>query len=161
MTLPETIREKHLNTEASIRSLGILYYLAAIFVSFQAVTLITLPDKSQQQLAMTALMVGIVGLNVATGVGLRRLRRWAQIAAGIMSAISMMNFPIGTIIGALILFVLFSPKGRFVFTAEYKQVIAATPHMKYRTAKWVWIALVVFLLLMVLLAVTAFAQGRR
>ena len=47
----------------------------------------------------------------------------------------------GTLIGFYMLYLLLSKKGTMVFSPEYKEIIAQTPHMKYKTSPVVWIAL--------------------
>ena len=58
------------------------------------------------------------------------------------------------IIPAYILYLLLSSKGAMVFSTEYKEIIARTPHVKYRTSCIVWGALIV-LGVVILLAVVA------
>jgi hypothetical protein len=60
--------------------------------------------------------------------------------------------PIGTLINAYILYLVFSRKGRTILSEDYQQVIAATPHIKYKTSIIVWI----FLGLLVALLAIAF-----
>ena len=86
------------------------------------------------------LIVGI--LQFVVGFEIRKLKSWARIAAGIMSGIGLLGFPVGTVINAYILFLLFGKKGQMVFSTDYKEIMAATPHIKYKTSKWVWIILI-------------------
>ena len=75
-TQDEFVRREYLNTEASFKSIGILYYLGA--VALIAIGVIALPSKVpginvyDMLLGMIFLLVG-VGMGVAA-YGLRRLR---------------------------------------------------------------------------------------
>lgn len=53
--------------------------------------------------------------NVAVGWGLLALQNWARWAAIILSVLRLPNFPIGTVIGGLIIYYLFQDEARAVF----------------------------------------------
>jgi len=53
----------------------------------------------------------------------------------------LIGFPIGTLIHGYILYLYWGTKGRKVFSPEYKQIIAGTPHVKYKTSIIIWILL--------------------
>ena len=65
-----------------------------------------------------------------------------------LSAIGLIGFPVGTLINAYVLYLLLSKKGRTIFTPAYLDVIAATPHVKYRTSIIVWIFLALIVVVM-------------
>lgn len=94
------------------------------------------------------------------GYGLRRLRKWARIPTGILSGLGLLAFPIGTLINAYILYLLFCQKGKMVFSDEYRAVIEQTPHIKYRTSIIVWIVLGLLLLLIAFAIFGAFVVRR-
>ena len=75
------------------------------------------------------------------------MKKWARIPTGILSGIGLLAFPIGTLINAYVLYLIFSAKGKMVFSDEYRAVIEQTPHIKYRTSIIVWIVLGLLLLL--------------
>ena len=77
----------------------------------------------------------------------------------ILAGIGLIGFPIGTLISAYILYLLGSQKGVQVFSDEYAEVIAATPHIKYRSSKLV-IVLVVLLVALVVIGVVAGLMSR-
>ena len=54
-------------------------------------------------------------LNVAVGWGLLRMQNWARWAAIILSVLRLPNFPIGTIIGGLIIYYLVQDKAKALF----------------------------------------------
>lgn len=161
----EDIRNEHIKHEASIKSIGILYGLGAVAMLVMGVvfmfsllgTASRAPSGQSEPaflLGFGAIFVVLGGLQLAVAIGLRRLKPWARVVAGIFSGIGLMGFPLGTLINGYILYLLFSQKGKMVFSEEYQDVIAQTPHIKYRTSVLVWIflGLVVFLLLFGLLA---------
>jgi len=159
----ETIRQAHIKTEASIKSVGILYWLAALAVVIASIPIITAAighnDMTPLHLATGIGLLSLGILQLILGFEIRRLKGWARIAVGILSGIGLLGFPVGTIINAYILFLLFGKKGRMVFSAPYKEIIAATPHIKYKTSKWVWIILIVVVL--VIVGVIAFSNFSR
>jgi len=146
----EAIRQAHIKTEASIKSVGILYWLAAIAVVIASIPIITAAiDHSDMTVLQLATGVGLLALGILqfiVGFEIRRLKGWARIAVAILSGIGLLGFPIGTLINAYILFLFFGKKGRMIFSPPYKEIIAATPHVKYKTSKWVWIILIVVVL---------------
>src|SRR5262249_11951409 len=103
-----------------------------------------------------AVYLGFFLINLALGIGLTRLRPWARWAeaalVGLYLALNAVTtfgalFMVGpaagpvlfgaaitwTILGA-ILWLLLSRKGAVVFSPEYQDVIARTPHIKYKTS---------------------------
>lgn len=145
----EEMRKAHISHEASIKSVGMLYYLGGAALFFLGLGQIAMGITAKD--AVVGLVLGSVFLvlsvgQILTGTGLRRLRRWARIPTGILSGIGLLGFPIGTIINAYILHLIFSKKGTTVFSDEYQEVIGQTPHIKYRTSIVVWIVLGILLL---------------
>ena len=65
----------------------------------------------------------------------------------------------GLIVG-YILYLLLSPKGSVVFSPAYKEIIAQTPHIKYRTSLILKIVLVLFVSLIGLAIVGAIISTR-
>lgn len=161
----EDIRNEHIKHEASVKSIGILYGLGAVAMLVMGVvfafSLLGSVSRAPSGQGEPAFLVGfgvvfvvLGGLQLAVAIGLRRLKPWARIVAGIFSGIGLLGFPLGTLINGYILYLLFSQKGKMVFSEEYQEVIAQTPHIKYRTSivVWIFLGLVVFLLLFGLLA---------
>lgn len=146
----EAIRKEYINHEASVRSVGILYYLGAISLLFVGIFQLFAPSESADSLgfllAMSAVLVGLGVLYYWIGSGLRNLRNNVRSIAGVFAVLGLLGFPMGTLINAYILYLLFSKKGKMVFSEEYRAVIDATPHVKYKTSIVVWILLVLLLL---------------
>lgn len=60
-------------------------------------------------------VVLIGAAHAVVGWGLWQMRPWARIGAIVLAVLSLFNVPIGTAIGALILWYLFQPEGREAF----------------------------------------------
>jgi len=147
-TAVEEMRKEYLKHEASVRSIGVLYYLGGAGLLLLGIVSVTSFIGRSQDGAETVVGIFIAALFLIFGVGqlwvgtgLRRLKRWARIPTGILSGFGLLGFPLGTIINAYILYLVFSQKGQTVFSDEYRAVIDQTPHIKYRTSILVWILL--------------------
>jgi hypothetical protein len=163
-TAAEAMRRQYLSHEASVKSIGSLYFLGAIFLIPIGLFLVggTIfgafagePDFPATVMIVVGFMYFAIGsLQAVTAIGLRRLQPWARIVAAILSAFGLLAIPIGTLIAAYFLYLLLSEKGSVVFSEEYKQVIAETPHIKYRTSiiVVVLLGLLLFLLFMGIMA---------
>jgi hypothetical protein len=151
----ETIRKEHMSTEASIKAVGTLYLLVGFLAllafggALIAMAISRGVGSSIGFLPSAAAMACIGALYGATGFSLRKLKPWARIVATIVSVIGLIGFPIGTLISGYILYLLWSKKGRTVFTPGYQDVITATPYIKYKTSLLVWIILGILILLVV------------
>lgn len=157
----EAIRQEYIKHEASLKSVGLLYFLGAFFVLLAGLMgLVGALDAGSGQgaegagflIGYTVAMLVISGLMFAVAFGFRKLKPWVKIPGTIVACLGLLNFPIGTLINAYILFLIWSRKGRFVLTPEYQEVIEATPHIKYKTSIVVWI----FLGILIVLLLTAF-----
>jgi hypothetical protein len=151
----ELTRRDHLHTEVSIQAVGRLYLLGCVlillaFVSIFIASMAEIRDGSISLISLLPAALWALGLCTAygaAGFGLRKFKPWARIVATIIAAIGLIGFPIGTIIGGYILYLMWNKKGRTIFTAAYLDVIAATPHIKYKTSIAIWIILGIILLL--------------
>lgn len=157
----EELRKTHIKHEASVKSIGILYYLGAIAV-FVAGIAAAIPGATKatgpEAIFVAVFLFVLSAVQILVGTGLRRLRRWARIPTGILAGVGLLGFPIGTLINGYILYLVFSKKGAMVFSDEYQAAIAQTPHIKYRTSKLVWILLGLVLLLIVIGIVAAVSR---
>ena len=158
----EAIRNEYLSHEASVKSVGLLYMIGGVIVLIGSMGILLLVKdiprgRAQLNSGIIVLMPVLGGIQIFTAVGLRRLRAWARIPSGILSAIGLIGFPIGTLINGYILYLLFSPKGAMVFSDEYHEVMAQTPHIKYKTSIVVWIFLVLLLTIIAFGVIAAFA----
>ena len=140
----EHIRNEHLKHEASLKSVGVLYFLSATFLLLGCfgMAISAANDSEPMQAALLAFVLfGFAAVLIWAGIGLRRLKPWARIPVGVISGLGLLGFPVGTLINAYVLFLLFSTKGRMVFSPEYHRVMQETPHIKYPTSIVLWILL--------------------
>jgi hypothetical protein len=155
-TAMEQVRRKYLNHQASVQSVGWLYWIGSVVIYILAFSIVFGPSLGRGsdfsfRLIMGAVYFGFATLSLWLGYGFRKLDRRARIPAGIFSALGLLSFPIGTIINGYILYLIFSAKGSMVFSPEYKELIRQTPHIRYRTS------IIVRILLVLVLALFAFA----
>jgi hypothetical protein len=155
-TAAEELRKTHIKHEASIQSVGLLYFLGGALAGIAGVMMlfVTVSGSSPDVWQTGVIGVGVLGIavvQVATGVGLRRLKRWARVPSVLLSGIGLLVFPLGTLINAWILYLVLCRKGSKVFSDDYQRIIAATPHIKYRTSIIVWIFLAILVLLLALI----------
>lgn len=158
----EEMRNRYLKHEASVRSVGSLYYLGGGMLIM--VALGSLLGASSGRDTAVSVIVGVIFLvfgttQIWTAYGLRRLQSWARVPVGIMSGLGLLGFPLGTLINGYILYLVFSEKGGVVFSPDYRAVIAQTPHIKYKMSALVWI-LVGIIVLVLIGALVAVIGGR-
>ena len=152
----EIIRNQFLRHEHNIKSIGSLFLLGSIFSGFMLASFAGQFAFGDMSTIGMSLVIGVMIVaavfagQLSAGLGLRRLAPWSRIPGAISSTIMMIGVPIGTILGVVFLYLLFSKKSKYVFSAEYKDIIAATPHVKLKTSR---IMIVLLLALIALLAV--------
>jgi hypothetical protein len=150
-TAAEEMRNQYLKHEASVKSIGVLYYLGGagfLLVGIGATLSRGTRSPGLEGLFLSAVCLLLGAGQIWVGSGLRRLRKWARLPTGILSGLGLLGFPIGTLINGYILYLIFSQKGSTVFSDEYQAVIEQTPHIKYRTSVIIWIFLGLVLLLL-------------
>ncbi|MGB0370854.1 MAG: DUF4339 domain-containing protein [Opitutales bacterium] len=146
------IRMEHLKHEASLKSVGILFFLGSGLMIFGGVMQILAAVGSGDP-EMVAAIGGAAAVSIVLGLlfflvayGYRKLKPWIRIPGGILAGIGLLGFPLGTLLNGYILYLLFSKKGKMVFSKEYAEIIQATPDIKYRTSL---ISLVVIIILVI------------
>jgi len=146
----DEIRKQYLKHEASVKSIGFLYFLGGtgLFIVGTAGIIASSVRSSGSEMVTCVILFGLGIGQFCVGCGLRRLKRWARVPSGILSGLGLLAIPIGTLINAYILYLIFSTKGKMVFSDEYHDIIKQTPHIKYRTSIVIWIVLGLFLVLM-------------
>lgn len=156
----EEIRRNHIEHEASVKSVGLLYWLGGAFLLLAAIVQLIDLNKSGVPLGigLSVFFLLLASLQFWIGSGLRKLKGWSRIPAGIMAGIGLLGFPVGTLVNGYILYLLCGKKGSVVFSPSYAEVIQETPNVKYKTSKVVWIVLFVFVLLVVGLITWAATQ---
>jgi hypothetical protein len=151
----KNIRKEHLSHEATIKGVGFLCYIAACFFLLGAIG--GLLDDGEPIIKRAGLSIILVLLSYVyfqLGRWFKALNLKAKTPGTIFAVLGLLAFPLGTLINGYILYLLNSKKGIVVFSDEYKQVIAATPEIKYKTPAAVW------LLLGVIVVVVAFGVLR-
>ncbi len=148
-----SIREAHIKHEASVKSIGVLYYFGGASMLLAAAGMLLVSSETDSalgdleavgvRLGVFCLIFGVASLIV--GRGLRTLSKWVRIPVGILSGLGLLSIPVGTIINGYILYLVFSAKGKTVLSDDYKPIIMLTPEIKYKTPKWVWV--LVFILI--------------
>lgn len=166
----EAIRQLHIKHEASLRSVGILCYIGGAFTLLgglmMVLTLAGSPAGSGVSGEGSGFILGLAIFYGLFGVGLfvlargyRQLKPWVRIPGTIVSCLGLLSIPIGTLINGYILYLLWSQKGKVVLSSEYAQIIAATPHSKYKTSPLVWIVLALLIIGLVAAVFWAAASG--
>lgn len=136
------IRRAHLRHEAGLRSLGSLWMFGGLVLLVGSVGLLFSADLPAAVPAVS-LVLGVAFLVCALDV--RRLSPRARVTGSILAAFSLINIPVGTLIGLYALYLFHSEKGRVVLDVDYARIRELTPDVKYRTSVLVWIALAVLL----------------
>jgi hypothetical protein len=160
----DAVRTLHLAHEGSVQSVGLLYVIGGTGgLLLGGILLIgTRTDSGPDRMPMFvvgSLLIALSVLQLFTARGLRRLQPWARIPAGVISGIGLLAIPLGTIINGYILYLLFSSRGRLVFSDHYKTIMQQTPHIRHRTSIVVWILLILLLSLFVIGATAALLSG--
>ena len=172
----EAIRRDHIKHEASVKGLGSLYFIGSVFLVLGGATALVgaISDKAGSD-GTAGTGAGMMGLLIVLGIlgfwvghGIRKLNPGARIVAGVLTGLnlvlSLFALPasvVALLINTYILNLLFSKKGAMVFSAPYKDIIAATPHIKYKTSLAVWIILGIFVLVIVGGAIALFFSSSR
>lgn len=138
----EADRSLHLKHEASIGSAGWLFVLGGAALMLVALAMMLTLGTTQSRIrdVVMVLLLGAIGaLQLVTGLALRKLKIWSRGVATVYCVLGLLAIPVGTLINGFILYLFFCAKGKRVFAPDYQEVIAATPHLKYKTSLLVWI----------------------
>lgn len=81
---------------------------------------IALPIIGLTGTALSAFLLVVSLPGLAAGIGLLTYKPWARILTIVLSVLNILNFPIGTLIGAYGLYVLLSQEGARLFAAAPK-----------------------------------------
>lgn len=156
------MREEYLGHEASLRGMALLFYLSGIFILFMGIAVV-LPvfveggDSLPIGIGIALLFVLLGVGSIYVGYGIRQLRKGVVVPACILSAIGMLNIPVGTLLNGYMLYLLLSAKGKVVFSERYAEVRGLTPEIRPRTSIVVWVVL--GLLVLVILGAVIGAMG--
>ena len=76
----------------------------------------------------------------------------------VLAVLGLIQIPIGTIINGYVLYLMFSDKGKVVFSPEYQEIREATPEVKYKTSMIVWVFLAILVVLLGVALAFAFVE---
>lgn len=165
------LRQAYLNHEAGVRSIGTLYYIGAFFILLSAGAAfagklgdgrVPLPPAGSMAFnVMIAVFAIMAGLSIWIGRLYRTLSPSVRIPGTILAVLGLISFPIGTAINAYVLYLIHSAKGKFVFSDEYQEVVAATPQIKYKTSILVKILVGILLAFFLLAIVGGVIEGMK
>jgi hypothetical protein len=168
----EQVRKEYLSHEASTQSVGLLYLLGGGILGLTGsgvlmsglIVLVGGQSKGMDFFAgafFALFLLAWSALQIWLGRGLRQLRRNVRIGVTLFSVLGLLGFPLGTLINGYILYLLHSEKGKVVFSEAYRQVITATPQIRYRTSPVVWLVFAALVLVaMGLVGVAVFRMSR-
>lgn len=156
----EAVRRAHLKHEASIESVGVLYYLGGALSALAAVLASVPASAREASAALGLVLAALAAAYLVVGWGVRRLKPWSRIGASVIAVPGLLGFPIGTLISAYILYLMLSKKGRTVYSPAYQAVIAATPQIRYRSTVLIWIFIVLILLTIIAIGLPAVLSNR-
>lgn len=159
------VRRQYLSHEASVRSIGVLYYVGSVLLLTAGAVMLYFaiaadglsPEERAPDFGLGIAYLVFATLQGAAGYGLRRLRRWAKPIAVVFSIIGLLAVPLGTIISGYILYLLLSRKGSVVFSDHYQHVIAKTPEIRYKSSLLVLVLLAVLITVAIVSIIAAFA----
>lgn len=152
----EKLRRDHLKHEASIQGVGCLWIMGGAFMMlslvFTAWVVFTMPgsdelDKAGLFAGLYPFILAAIGgaISLVVGIGLRKLRPWSRVPGIVLATIGLLAFPVGTLINGYVLYLLVNEKGGRILSRHYQNVLAATPHIRYKTPIAIWIVLALFL----------------
>ena len=165
-TPEEAIRHEYLKREHSIKSIGSLFVVFSLVLGVAVISLagplissFQRGANSSRGLAVAIATLVLLGFLITgqllVGIGIRRLKPWSRIPAIVISVLWMFHFPIGTVLNVIFLVTLLGKRNRFVFTPEYRRIIEATPHIKYRSSILLWAVLIIFGALLLAIGLSA------
>lgn len=156
----EETRQRLIRHEIQLKSIGSLYVLST-FVLLVAAVAMAMPlfpgaaasaDADTTAALATGLFLGIFALaTMALAVGYRGLYPWVKYPGTLMAVIGLLGIPVGTIINAYILYLVWCQDGREVLDDGYRAIIAATPQVKYQRTLGDKIALAIVVLLVLVM----------
>ena len=153
----EADRRAHLSVEQGLKSIGSLYVLtgglACLGLVLTVVMGVIAALDSTENLGVFALSILVWGFigppSVWIGLSLRRRNPAVRIVASILAGLSLLSFPMGTLVGGYTLWLMWSAKGKRVFAPDYQSIVDATPHIVYKSSRLAWGAALLLLLVSV------------
>lgn len=155
-------RQAHVKHEGAIKATGQLYYLMALGLILAAFSGVFIRQwrgvlSWSDTLWVAGVFSGLAVGYAVVGHGLRMLAKWAPFGAGglallclasviinpavqhpVVFSVAVIRFfamPIGIVITLYAAYLALFAKGKVVFSADYRQVIADTPQVQYAFTK--------------------------
>lgn len=148
--------------ERNVRALSLWFWMLGIGSAVAAVSALTKVDRGLANGAslgfLQIVLLLIIPWSALFLVGawhLPRFTKTGQVLGAVGSALGMVSFPLGTLIGVFALWVLLGKRGQAVFTQEYRAAIAATPQLKYGLSIGTKVALGLLVLVAILAGMMA------
>lgn len=150
-SVAERVRHSHINHEANIKSIGSVYLLCGGLCFVVCIVIYNMGSAgfrtTTTEWKMWIAIFGVLSVfQLVVAMGVSYLRPWARTPAIVLSILTTVGVPIGTVLGPYFLYLLMSAKGQTVFSEEYRSIISETPLIKVRTPLIAWIVLGCFLL---------------
>jgi len=164
----EATRLAYFSHEQNVRSIGTFFYFSGGLTLLLAVFLLacgliaTLGGKENSSGPLAIITVEVLIFVVVGGLSLwaagkfKRLDPRGRIPGTILAALGLLSIPVGTVINGFILYLIYSEKGRFVFSDQYRSVVDATPQIVCKMALWVKIVLGLMILAFLSVVVISF-----
>lgn len=128
----ETIRRVHLLRESLVRNLASLYFAGFICFVIGIIGSMMSGPRGFREWIMAGGLSGIALLFLWTAYRLLVFSPRSRLSATILAAFWLVGFPVGTCLGLYALLVLHLGKGRRLFTADYREIITRTGHLRTR-----------------------------
>jgi len=155
----ESVREAHIRHERQVKSIGALYFLGTFGMGVSTIGLLVAAGGEGPPW-LVPFYATMTFVSFVVGYGFRRLRSWVRIPGGILSALGLLAFPLGTLVNTWALWAMFSAKGQVVLAPDYAAIIAATPHVRYRYSLGDKIATTILALIVLGIAAMFFMASR-
>jgi hypothetical protein len=144
-----SIRMAHIRHERQLQSVGLLFGLGAVLVALMIIAIIVSgflqgvgEVKDPTMMMVNAVIIIVVGTLLAVlAYGYRTLSPWVKYVGTPVSVLGLLAIPVGTLIHAYILYLIWCDKGRRVLADDYADIIRATPQVRYKRTVGDWIAL--------------------
>jgi len=101
--------------------------MASAFMLLAALLMVAVAaDEPAVGLAFAGFYLGIGGLSLACGIGLWKLRPWGRGLQIGLSIIGLLGIPVGTLISGLILYYMFRPEVKILFSGRSEAELSVT-----------------------------------
>ena len=132
----ESVRLEYLSHEAALKAVGSLFLIISALVS-SLMTIFTSKFLNEELLNNERTFVlsywVLVPISLYIGIKMRRLDHSIRNTVVIAGALMMFAFPLGTVVGPGVLYVVCCKKGKFILSQRYANIRYRTPGIHYET----------------------------